>query len=309
MDSSDFSYVKYCDLEIVTLQILSNEIWNTQKIFLSDKPKSKKPVVKLYLCNNRDLIFSKSSFYRENVMRSGYYIGHHFGSPAYIKWVDEKNIFLACEDPGRIIWSYIIKVILTIFSQKKKLLHLKGSSIEYKKKAFLVLGRGGSGKTEFCMKLCDRGARLMGNTHALVKGNNVFGIKTNIRIRKNDFENYVSLNSMSEFPFSHTWTPIGAIFWIHYRMDGINNIIKLESNTAYQNMRWFSEAIGTWELKEDIADYLNSDPLCFSNYMESIDSMIRQLCDENLIYYINLDIWSNEGQKKVLDLMNTICKM
>ena len=50
------------------------------------------------------------------------------------------------------------------------MLHLKGAAVAYRGKAFLFLGRGGSGKTEVVQALCRNGARLVANTHLLVDG-------------------------------------------------------------------------------------------------------------------------------------------
>lgn len=186
-------------------------------------------------------------------------------------------------------------------------MHIKGSSIEYKGKAFLILGRGEAGKTEFAMTLCKHGAKLMGNTHVLVDGNHIFGIKSNIRVRDSDSERYISVTDNVDFPLFHSWAPVGSIFWVQYRLDGKNIIERMDEDCAYQNLRWFTEAIGNWEMKEDIADYVNSNPFQFSKYMETIDGMLRRLCNDNLIYYMNLDIHSSEGGEKVIDLIDAIC--
>lgn len=116
MNTNSFPYIYYCDLEIINLKIWSAKQWNTQMVYITDKPRLNTPVFNVYLCEHRPSDLSSAKTYREVAMRSGYYIGHHFGKPAYLKWIDEYNMVLICDDPGRIIWSYVIKIVLTLFS-------------------------------------------------------------------------------------------------------------------------------------------------------------------------------------------------
>lgn len=308
MDINKLPYVKYCDLGILTLRIYSQKKWNTELVCVQDDlvPMNEN-IVNLFLVDKTDPSFSTCSSYREKVMRSGYYIGHHFGMPALIKWIDGNNIALSCEDPGRVIWSYIFKVVLTLKAQELGFLHIKGSSIEYKGRSYIVLGRGGSGKTEFVRTICRYGARLMGNTHTLIDNKSALGIKTNVRIREGGRERYISIDNQRELPQVHTWVPIQAIFWVQYRKDGINTIKELPYEYAYHNFRWFTEATGNWELKEDIADSVNSDPYRFTQIMSLIDKRIKNLCNDIPTYYLNLDIKSDDGREMALELLNTTC--
>ena len=307
MDAKRYPFVKYCNLGVITLRIFSEKDWDTKLVpILKDESLLNKEVVNLYIVSQDEPIFSTCLTYREKVMSTGYYIGHHFGNPAKIKWIDDGNIVISCDEPGRIIWSYIYKVVLTLCAHKKGLLHIKGSTIEYRGKAFIVLGRGGSGKTEFVTTLCKYGARLMGNTHALIDGTNAYGIRSNMRIRENNTERYASIDSQSNILYHGEWVPIGAIFWIKYRQDSAISIQKISKECAYQNFRWFAEAIANWEFKEDIADKFNSDPFLFAEFMKSTDNMIRKLSDCSSIYYVNLDIRSISGRNAITKLMDEI---
>lgn len=233
-------------------------------VYITDKPRLNTPVFNVYLCEDRPSELSSAKTYREIAMHSGYYIGHHFGKPAYLKWIDEYNMVLICDDPGRIIWSYVIKIVLTLFSYKQNILHVKGSTVEYKNKVFLIMGRGRSGKTEFVKTLCEHGAKMMGNTHAFIKDGMAFGIKSNVRVRTDGKEKYCLFGGDLNIPHCSGWLPLGGLFWIQYRVDGNNIISRLDINEAFHNLRWFTEAIGNWEMKEDIADYFGSDPIQFA---------------------------------------------
>ena len=306
MNTNSFPYIYYCDLEIINLKIWSAKQWNTQMVYITDKPRLNTPVFNVYLCEHRPSDLSSAKTYREVAMRSGYYIGHHFGKPAYLKWIDEYNMVLICDDPGRIIWSYVIKIVLTLFSYKQNILHVKGSTVEYKNKVFLIMGRGRSGKTEFVKTLCEHGAKMMGNTHALIKDGMAFGIKSNVRVRTDGKEKYCLCGGDLNIPHYSGWLPLGGLFWIQYRVDGNNIISRLDINEAFHNLRWFTEAIGNWEMKEDIADYFGSDPIQFAKCMKKIDDMVQELCKKYSVYYTNLDIHSDDGRNKVIGLMNKL---
>ena len=126
------------------------------------------------------------------------------------------------------------------------------------------MGRGRSVKTEFVKTLCEHGAKMMGNTHALIKDGMAFGIKSNVRVRTDGKEKYCLFGGDLNIPHYSGWLPLGGLFWIQYRVDGNNIISRLDINEAFHNLRWFTEAIGNWEMKEDIADYFGSDPIQFA---------------------------------------------
>ena len=301
-----YKYIDYCDLEIVNLKILSNSLWDKKMVCVRNKPKHNVPIVNIYVLSTKESIFDGYTSYREKKMKEGFYIGHHFGTPTFIKIVNFEEIYLFCSDPGRIIWSYIFKIILTLFAEKQNMLHIKASSIEYKGKAFLVLGRGGCGKTEFIKEACNHGARLMGNTHSLIGCEGVFGIKSNIRMRQNGSEVYLPILVQNKLKLCNSWQPLSAIFWLNYRTDGVNNIKKFLKDELYQNIRWFSEGIANWEMKEDIADYVHNDPFEFYKFMNNVDTKVRQLVSNYDGYYINVDTKSKNGMEKTINLMDKL---
>ena len=87
---------------------------------------------------------------------------------------------------------------------------------------------------------------------------------------------------------------------------GDNVIKKLNSQLAIPNIQYFTEAVINWEMKEDIADYYHSDPFRFAEYINFKNRMIKKVCEENEIYYLNVDIFSNEGFCKTINKMNEI---
>ncbi len=308
MEINQFSNIVWCDLEIVILKIHSYQPWDTKMVHTCQMPNLSKPIVNIFICRENDIIFDNLKTYRENIMRHGFYLGHHFGLPANLKYIDDNNIAFFHHDPGKIIWCYVIKFVLTLHANKRNMLHIKSGAVAYKGKSFLVLGRGGSGKTEVIKALCKNGASFMANTHLLINGNSACGIKSNIRVRDNGCEVYIPISQQQNGNVYEGWLPIGGVFWVNYRTDGITLIENIATHYAMPNLLWFTESIGNWEMKEDIADYYNSDPFEFAEQINKIDKMLNDFCENNNIYYLNLDIYSSEGMQKTISLMENNLK-
>jgi hypothetical protein len=303
MEISEFDHIVWCDLEIVLLKIHSLSPWDTKMVSTCETPDLSKPVVNVYICREGDAIFDDPKTYRENIMRHGSYRGHIFGPPARLKCIDDRNIALSHPDPGKIIWSYVIKYVLTVFAIQANMLHVKGGAVAYKGKAFLFLGRGGSGKTEVVKALCKNEAGLMANTHVLIDGGSACGIKSNMRVREDGGDVYVPVRQQQHFSTYDGWLPIGGVFWVNYRTDGKAFVDILPPSHAKPNLQYFSEAIRNWEIKEDIADHSNSDPLEFAERVNRVDKMLNDFCESNDIYYLNVDIFSSDGMERLMSIM------
>ncbi|GIN74794.1 hypothetical protein J14TS2_52690 [Bacillus sp. J14TS2] len=306
MKINEFNNVVWCDLGIIILKIHSHSKWDAKMVYTCETRDPAKPIVNVYICRENDSIFNNPKTYRENAMRQGLYRGHHFGLPANLKYIDENNIAISHHDPGKIIWCYVIKYVLTLHAIKKDMLHIKGGAISYKGKSFLFLGRGGSGKTEIINALCKNGASFMANTHLLINDNFVYGIKSNVRVRDNGQDIYVPMNHLQEKNVCNEWMPIGGIFWVNYRTDGKTIIKKIPTNYALSNLQWFTESISNWEMKEDFVDYFGLDPFKFGEQMNKISKMLNSLCSNNIVYYLNADIFSDDGLSKTISFMESI---
>ena len=267
------------------------------------EPERRTPTVNVYLCDEDDEVFDAPSTYREDVMRRGFYRGHHFGAPARLKCIDDANLALSHDDPGMIIWSFVIKYVLTVRALRANVLHLKGAAVAYEGQAFLMLGRGGSGKTEVVRALCERGAGLMANTHLLVDGGSACGIRSNLRVRKNGRDVYVPVDRQPDLAASVGWMPIGGVFWLKHRSDGASHVRRMPPGHARANMQLFSEAMRNWELKEDVADLVDGDPFEFAELVMRIDALLDVFCDRHEVHYLNLDIFSGDGMERLLAAM------
>ena len=230
IEQTDFFYTKWCDLGIVSLKIHSNSVCISDIFELHDNNTHELesiPVVNIYLCDENNNVFSSKESYREKRMGEGLYLGHHIGQPAKLKIIDDYNMALFHPEPFNIIRWHLSKYIVNVFALKQNKLYLKGGAVAYKGRAFLILGRGGAGKTELINKLCENGASFISNTHLLIDALMVKGINTNIRIRKNGKDEFVSRDKLHGENVVKEYLPISGIFWVKYRDSGKGLIKKI----------------------------------------------------------------------------------
>ncbi|MGY4644299.1 hypothetical protein [Cellulomonas sp. URHB0016] len=303
MNVGELGHVVWCDLEVAVLKIHSSSPWDTKMVNVTSEPDVSGPIVNVYLCDEDDEVFEGPGTYRENVVRRGLYRGHHVGPSARLKHLDHRNIALSHPDPGVIIWSLIVKHVLTVCAMEAGLLHLKGAAVAHEGKAYLLLGRGGGGKTEMARVLCAHGARLMANTHLLVNGTTVCGVSSNVRVRDGGRDVYVPPDRSSGLDPYSGWLPIGAVLWVKYRTDGQAVVETMPAHVAKANLRYFSESISNWELKEDVADQFRSDPFALAGRVNRIDELLDEFCRTNDIYYANVDAFSPAGVEKLVSVM------
>lgn len=302
-----YKYTYWVDLKVLVLKINSNLELQSNMLKFQDSFKCKEcaKIVNVYIedYNDFDELTYEPHTYREKIMNKGVYIGHHFGKQAKLFIKDKNNIYFCSEDYNRILWSYIIKYVLTIFAIENNMLHLKAGLVEIGGKGILIVGRGGAGKTEMIKFLCSCGAKYISNTHVILSDNNIYGVKSNIRVRNGNSEKYVGFDEIMKSEISDKCDSISKILWIGHTVDGSMMIKELNEKQMFYNMKQFSEALATWELHEDVYDFYNSDPILISKKLSEIDEKIEKLISSSELYYVKGDIKNNDSSKKLWDFL------
>jgi hypothetical protein len=121
--------------------------------------------------------------FRGKRFRSGFYLVHHFGAPAYLI-TRGRRFYVFGRALEKTVWPYFVKHILTVFSLDHGFLHLKaGGFVQSNGSATLLVGRNGGGKTVFLTQACLAGAEFLTNTHVLVRDGVAHGVPSAIRVR------------------------------------------------------------------------------------------------------------------------------
>lgn len=303
MDADRLDHVLWSDLVVAQLKICSRAPWDTRMVSTSAAPDPGKPTVEVLLCDEDDEVFGEPRTYREKMAGRGSYRGHHFGPPARLKILGDTRIALSHPDPGAIIWSLVVKYVITAFAARTDMLHLKGAALAHGGQAFLLLGRGGSGKTEVVRTLGDHGAHLMANTHLLVDGATVHGVRSNVRVREGGQEVHLP-HDRAGLPIHEGALPIGGALWLDRRDDGRQVIEPMPPRVARANLRYFGESISNWEIKEDIADLDGSDPYAFAERVNRTEALLDAFCADHQVHHANLDVRSPEGLATLLAFLD-----
>lgn len=229
--------------------------------------------------------------YRSQMAQRGVYLGHHMGEPVQIA-ANDKEVSLryrpdAFEVYQKLVWSYALKLILTASALNAQALHLKASTLFWRGKAILLIGRGGSGKTTLARFLESTGFEFRGNTHALVKEGHVWAINTWRRLREGNTQHY----EMFSIPGCYD-APLDGVFVIDHNTKGEFTAKVLDNAVSSAFLTYFSAATGNYDLKEDLTDLHCSLP-CFEDRIQNLSkeySLIQQFVRSNPIHYLSADL-------------------
>jgi len=249
-----------------------------------------------HICVAEPLV--KQTTYRNAMFARGIYLNHHTGAPADLYYSTERVNFQLREPYNnaenlndKIFWGYALKLYLTFRAVQTQALHLKGALVKSPaNRLYLLLGRGGSGKSTLSKALNKKGYQVLSNTHCIYKDHYIWGVNTWIRTRENKSEHMIEAtdhNTISNGALS------GCYILNEYNKNNfeINNI---DQNSAVSWVLHFGNAIGNYDLKEDIIDI---DPSNFNQF----DLLSQQLeltfnfCKENSIQQLTLDAYDDRS--------------
>lgn len=232
--------------------------------------------------------------YRDKMLESGHYLGHHVGEELAMSIVDDNIYVLSASDNEesykKFFWTYLIKLILTFDAINNDSLHLKGTAIVNPKtsEAILIMGRGGSGKTTLCNNIIElTDYFLLSNTHLIVKDNKVWGINSWRRHRDEKHVDYYEKPNENYFGGPYK---IKHVFFIDKNDNGVIESFELSSSTSLSCMNYFSAAISNYDLKEDIVDYLGN--MNFDKkfaFFEKERNLLEKFINTHKLFYLNYD--------------------
>ena len=270
------------------------------------------PDFTLSLCNlnldgpwpRDELARQRDNGYRARRMSAGYYLTDHFGAPAYLV-TRGRHYWIFAEDFEPILWPYAVKYLLTLYSMEHTLLHLKAAGVAVEGQGALLVGRGGSGKTVLLSHLCRAGAQFLSNTHALIEGRRLVGIRTGMRVRRDGFfapiiaarrlSTGVNTSEYTVDPaLDLQWSsvesaPVGSICLIDYRGTARREIREIDRDVLFDYMEQFSLALNVYGLKEDLLDALGGEVSRFSVQLSQMRGQLRGLINGSRCYYLSCD--------------------
>ena len=268
----------------------------------------------------RELALGRDTHYRGKRMSVGYYLTDHFGAPAYLM-TRGSHYWIFAEDFEPILWPYAVKYLLTLYSMEHELVHLKAAGIAVGGHGALLVGRGGSGKTVLLSQLCRAGAQFLSNTHVLVDGQNLMGIRTAMRVRPDRFFGpIIAARGLSPNVKASEYTadPIRDLEWSSTRVAPIRNVClvdyrgqehceirEIDRDVLLDYMEQFSLAVNVYGLKEDLLDSLGGDVARFSARMAQMKGRLRSVISQSRCHYLSCDAEDPENLQAILDLLGS----
>jgi hypothetical protein len=246
----------------------------------------------------------QNATYRANRFAMGYYITDHFGPPAYLI-IQGKDYWIFGTNFESILWPYVVKLLLTLYSMEHGMLHLKAASVAVAGNGALLVARGGGGKTVLLAELCRIGAQFLSNTHVLVDEHSILAVPTAMRVRNDSL--FAPIIAARHLPPAiktgeYTADPLVDLGWqtatdaspkiiclVDYR--GINTrvIREMDRDVLFNYMEQFSLALNVYGLKEDVLDHLGKDVSEFSVHMTGMKTKLRALVNQCRTYYLSCD--------------------
>lgn len=243
-----------------------------------------------YLKINQKMPSSDSIRYREKMFGQGLYLGHHLGPPAKL-YVGEDELYIQFEDRSaascnRIIWSFVVKYVLSMTSLRSNALHLKGVLLLREKRALLLLGRGNAGKTTLSKFLSNNGYQIIANTHCVTRTGYVWGVNTWVRRRVEEGVDQYEFFA----PPRHQEGTLNKIIIYEYNDRGEFHLRPLTREFATAFITYFAAGIGNYDLKEDIFEgtqgYFEDRCRLLSTELALVDELVNR----HKIDYLSCDL-------------------
>ena len=248
---------------------------------------------------------SQDAHYRARRFSAGYYITDHFGTPAHL-FVRKREYWVFGDDFELVLWPYFVKLLLTLYSLDRGLLHLKAAAVSVNGAGTLLIGRGGGGKTVMVARLCEAGAHFISNTHTLIDQQSLIGVPAAMRVRNDALfgpiiaarrleanikpGEYV-LNPLTDLQWKSSATaPLRNICLADYRGPGVSEIREISPAVLFDYMDQFSLPLNVYGIKEDLLDHLGGNVNVFATHTSGMRNRLRMLTERCKAYHVSCDV-------------------
>lgn len=239
----------------------------------------------------------------------GYYVTDHAGPPMQMV-SSGRRIVLFGPRPERIVWSYVVKWLLSRHAIASGAIFLKGAAFTLDGRGVLLVGRGGAGKTVMLTELCHRGAGFVTNSHALVMGTTLQGVRTSMRVRRGPGtadrvgaatrpaldSGQVVVDPTELFGAGPADpVPLGHIAVVHFRGPEWHHVAPLTPEEAYTVLEQFGLGINVYRLEEDHLDDLDGDYHAFAAAQSALCLRLRQLVQDVPCHSVATDVRADKN--------------
>ncbi|WP_078958996.1 FomB family phosphonate monophosphate kinase [Streptomyces sp. NRRL S-4] len=257
--------------------------------------------------------------FRSKRFRTGFYLVHFFGDPAYL--ITRGNRFhVFGRRLEKTVWPYFVKHILTMYAADHGFVHLKAAGFAHPDgTGTLLLGRQGGGKTVFLAQACAGGADFLANTHTLVKDGVAHGVHSAMRVRSDDcFRDIIERRNLTPHIESGDYvaSPYELFDGRTVKQAAVRNIVIADfdprrpqglepvsdqATTAF--LEQFSSAVTMYGLKDDLYTHCGNDLDRYTRTYEHMREQATRLVSGARCFRANVDMLDESVRDAVLSTL------
>lgn len=302
------------DLNLLTVRISSNlERFDAYAYFSRDAPAGTAPDHELVCVDlDRDpydtevLRALSDRTLRAKRFRSGYYLNHIFGDPAYLV-TEPGRSYVFGRRLERTVWPYFVKRILTDFAVDHGYLHLKAGGFTFDDGGTtLLVGPNAGGKTVFLTQACLDGARFLTNTHVLVRDGEAHAVPSAVRVRRApQFEELIDGHGLTPHLESGDFVAAPELLFPGEPADRgrVRNIVitdfsperprgfeRITAEQAGLFLGLFADGVVNYGLKDDLLAHHGGDLDAFTGSLAAMRDQLTALVEGARCYRANVDM-------------------
>ncbi|MEV5441046.1 FomB family phosphonate monophosphate kinase [Streptomyces sp. NPDC052644] len=253
---------------------------------------------------------------RAKRFRTGYYLNHIFGDPAYLVSEPGRS-FVFGRRLERTVWPYFVKRILTDFAVDHGYLHLKAAGFTFGDgSTTLLVGPNGGGKTVFLTQACLDGARFLTNTHVLVRDGEAHAVPSAVRVRRApQFEALIEGHGLTPHLESGDYVAAPELLFPGTPRDRgrVRNIVitdfapdrpqgfeRITAEQAGLFLGLFADAVVNYGLKDDLLAHHGGDLDAFTATLAALRGRLTALVEGARCYRANVDMLDPSVRTAVL---------
>lgn len=245
--------------------------------------------------------FPPDSSYRAASFAIGYYATDHFGHPVVLHRFGHRH-YVVGQYLERVMWTYFVKRFIFLSSLEQGHIFLKAACVAFGSHGVLILGRGSGGKTSLVRALCRSGAVLVTNSHAIVNGLAVTGVRTAMRVRGAD-QSSASLvaaglraGEVLIDPFdggalaAHTPIQLQSLCIVDYRPGCDEGVQPLDAADVIAFAEQFSLGLNVYRLEEEMLEFYSHAIGRYGQAMRTLHDRLRSMVEALPCYLVRTDI-------------------
>lgn len=253
--------------------------------------------------------------YRAACFEIGYYATDHFGEPVVLHRFANRHYVIG-EHLERVVWPYFVKFFIFAKSLDQGQLFVKAASVAFAQHGVLILGRGLGGKTTFVRELCRHGAAIVTNSHAIVDGLTLTGVRSTMRVRP--IENIdaalehtsalrdreVLIDPFETYPaIAENTVRLESLCIVDYRPGREEGVRRLEPDDALGFVEQFSLGLNVYRLEEEMLEFYDHDLVRYGRAMRALRNRLQSMVHAVPCYLVRTDILDRGNLARVCDAL------